>query len=83
MVRNLSTNLLGVFLLLFVRVGDPTTQLTDMYDTSPESRACGAVYRLLFISIALIYGEYKAKCNLASRSYVVKRTRDCCDFPQF
>ena len=70
-----------VLLLRFVRVGDPTAELTDMYDTSPESRACGAVYRLLFISIALIYGEYKAKCNLAFRSYVMKRNRDCCDFP--
>ena len=71
-----------VFLLRFVTVGDPTAQLTDMYDTSPESRARGAVYRLLFISIAFIYGEYKAKCNLASRN-VIKRNRDCCDFPQF
>ena len=61
-----------VFLLQFVRVGDPTAQLTDMYDTSPESRARGAVYRLLFISIAFIYGEYKAKCNLASRSCVIR-----------
>ena len=73
-----------VFLLRFVTVGDPTAQLTDMYDTSPESRARGAVYRLLFISIAFIYGEYKAKYNLASRrNYVIKRNRDCCDFPQF
>ena len=62
-----------VFLLWFVRVGDPTTQLTNMYDTSPESWAHGAVDRLLFISIASIYGEYKAKCNLVSRSYIVKR----------
>ena len=67
-----------VFLLRFVRVGDPTAELTDMYDTAPESRARGAVYRLLFISIAFIYGEYKAKCNLAFR-----RNIDCCDFPQF
>ena len=59
----------------FVRVGDPTAQLTDMYDTSPESRARGAVYRLLFISIAFIYGEYKAQCNMAFRSYVMKRNR--------
>ena len=73
-----------VFLLRFVRVGDPTAQLTDMYDTSPESRVCGAVDRLLFISIALICGMNKAKCNLASRrSYVIKRNRDCCDFPKF
>ena len=72
-----------VFLLRFVRVGDPTAKLTDMYDTSPESQAHGAVYRLLFISIAFIYSEYKAKCNLASRSCVIKRNRDCCDFPQF
>ena len=72
-----------VFLLRFVRVGDPTAQLTDMYDTSPESPARGAVYRLLFISIAFIFSEYKAKCNLASRSYVVKKNRDCSDFPQF
>ena len=62
-----------VFLLRFVRVGDPTAELTDMYDTSPESRARGAVDRLLFISIASIYGEYKAKCHLVSRSYIVKR----------
>ena len=73
-----------VFLLRFVRDGNSTAQLTDMYDTLPESRACGAVYSLLFISIAFIYGENKAKCNLASRrSYVIKRHRDCCDFPQF
>ena len=72
-----------VFLLRSVRVGDPTAQLTDMYNTSPESRARGAVYRLLFISIVFIYGEYRAKCNLASRSCVIKRNRDCCDFPQF
>ena len=32
-----------------------------MYDTSPESWALGAVYRLFFIPIALIYCEYKAK----------------------
>ena len=69
-----------VFLLRFVKVGDPTAQLTDMYHTSPESRVCGAVYRLLFISIAFIYSEYKAKCNLASRSYVVKRNRDFIDY---
>ena len=49
-----------VFLFKFVRVGD---RLQKMYDTSPESWARGAVYRLLFISIAFIYGEYKAKCN--------------------
>ena len=61
-----------VFLLRFVRVGDPMAELADMNDTSPESRARGAVYRLLFISIALIYGEYKAKCNLASRSCVIR-----------
>ena len=64
-----------VFLLRFVRVGNPTAQLTDMYDTSPESQALGAVYRLLFISIAIIYGEYKAQCNMAFRSYVMKRNR--------
>ena len=52
-----------VFLLWFVRVGDPTAQLTNMYATSPESGASGAVYRLLFISIAFIYCEYKAKKN--------------------
>ena len=50
-----------VFLLRFVRVGNPTAQLTDMYDPSPESWACGAVYRLFFIPIAFIYCEYKAK----------------------
>ena len=72
-----------VFLLRFVRVGNPAAQLTDMYDTSPESRARGAVYRLLFISIAFIYGGYKEKCSLAFRSYVIKRNIDCCDFPQF
>ena len=32
-----------------------------MYDTSPESWARGAVYRLFFIPIAFIYCEYKAK----------------------
>ena len=48
-----------VFLLRYVRVGDPTPQLTDICDTSPESRACGLVYRLLFILLAFIYGEYK------------------------
>ena len=69
-----------VFLLRFVRVGDPTANLTDMYDTSPGSQAHGAVYRLLFISIAFIFSEYKAKCNLASRSYVVKRNRDFIDY---
>ena len=47
-----------VFLLKFVRVGD---QLPNMYDTSPESWARGAVYRLFFIPIAFIYCEYKAK----------------------
>ena len=52
-----------VFLLRFVRVGDPTAQLTDMYNTSPESRARGAVYRLLFISIDFISGEYKANAG--------------------
>ena len=46
-----------VFLLQFVRVGDQTAELTDMYNTLPESLARGAVYRLLFISIVLIYGE--------------------------
>ena len=32
-----------------------------MYDTSPESWAHGAVDRLLFITRALSYFEYKAK----------------------
>ena len=50
-----------VFLLWFVRLGNPTAQLTKMYDTSPESWARGAVYRLFFIPIAFIYCEYKAK----------------------
>ena len=59
---DLSTNF---FLLWFVRVGDPTAQLTNMYATSPESGASGAVYRLLFISIAFIYCEYKAKSKMA------------------
>ena len=44
----LLTTYMRVFLLRFVRVGDPTAQLTDMYDTSPESPARGAVYRLPF-----------------------------------
>ena len=34
-----------------------------MYDTSPESWARGAVYRLLFISIAFICCEYKEKAK--------------------
>jgi len=72
-----------VFLLWFVRLGDPTVQQTDMYDTSSESRARGAVYRLLFISIAFISGDYKAKYNLASRSYAIKINIYCFDFPQF
>ena len=54
-----------VFLLWFVRVGDSMAQLTNVYDTSPESWARGAVYRLLFISIAFIYCEYKAKSKMA------------------
>ena len=45
----------------FVRLGNPMAQLTKMYYTSPESWARGAVYRLFFIPIALIYCEYKAK----------------------
>ena len=45
----------------FVRLGNPTARLTKMYDTSPESWARGAVYRLFFIPIAFIYCEYKAK----------------------
>ena len=48
-----------VFLLRFVRVGDPMAQLTDMYDTSPLKAVL--IDLLLFISIAFIYGEYKAK----------------------
>ena len=53
-----------VFLSWFVRVGDSMAQLTNVYDTS-ESWARGAVYRLLFISIAFIYCEYKAKSKMA------------------
>ena len=45
----------------FVRLGNPMAQLTKLYDTSPESWARGAVYRLFFIPIAFIYCEYKAK----------------------
>ena len=47
----------------FVRVGDLTVGLTNMYDTSPESWAHGAVYRLLFVSIAFICCEYKEKAK--------------------
>ena len=54
-----------VFLLWFVRVGDLTAQLTNMCDTSPESWDHGAVYRLLYIVIAFIYCEYKAKSKVA------------------
>ena len=72
-----------VFLLRFVRLGNPTAKVTDMYETSSESQARGAVYRLPFISIAFIYGEYKAYAtNLAFRSRL-KRNIDCCGFPQF
>ena len=52
-----------VLILRCVRVGDPTAHLADMYDTSPESQARGAVYRLLFISIDIISGEYKANAT--------------------
>ena len=54
-----------VFLLWFVRVDDSMAQLTNVYDTSPESWACGAVYRLLFISMTFISCEYKAKSKVA------------------
>ena len=54
-----------VFLLWFVRVGDLTAQLTNMCDTSLESWDHGAVYRLLYIVIAFIYCEYKAKSKVA------------------
>ena len=45
----------------FVRHGNPTAQLTKMYDTLSKSWARGAVYRLFFIPIAFICCEYKAK----------------------
>ena len=40
-------------------------RLVKMYDTSPESWAHEAAYRLFFISIAFIYCEYKAKSKMA------------------
>ena len=45
---------MGVFHLWFVRLGDPTAQQINMYDTSPESWACGAVYRLCLMLIQSI-----------------------------
>ena len=36
-----------------------------MYDTSPESYVHGAVYRLLLMSTALSYCEYKVKTEVA------------------
>ena len=41
----------------FVRVGNPTAQQTNTYDTPIESWAHEAVDRLLFISIALSWWE--------------------------
>ena len=56
-VPNLLTYM-RVFLLRFVRVGASMARLTNMYDTSSESWAHGAVDRLLLISIAFIHCEY-------------------------
>ena len=46
-------------------VGLAMTQLTNMYDTSPDSYVYGAVYRLLLMSTALSYCEYKVKTEVA------------------
>ena len=43
----------------FVRVGVPMTCPMNMYDTSPESWAKGAVYRLLLMSVAFCYLQSK------------------------
>ena len=40
--------------LPFVRDGVPATQLTKMYDMSPESCVHGAVFRLLFMPITIM-----------------------------
>ena len=52
--RPATVTYMGVFHLWFVRLGDPTAQQINMYDTSPESWACGAVYRLCLMLIQSI-----------------------------
>ena len=61
LVINSSISMIKLCCLMFVRVGGPLKQCTEKYDSSPESCALGAVYRLLLLKLALNYCEYKAK----------------------
>ena len=56
------------------------TQLTNMFDTSPESYVHGAVYKLLLMPIALNYCEYKAKFKAVFFNPSLNICNKCCMF---